>query len=58
MTHRRFYHELTPLAEALERIRESTPARLSTCKDVPEIMAKRAAKMTRRAARAERQVKP
>lgn len=48
----RFFHQLTPLAKALEKVREATPPQLSTCKDVPAIMSKRAAKLARRAARA------
>ena len=54
MRHNRntFFRELTPLANKLAQIREATPPQLSTCKDVPEIMAKRAAKLARRAARA------
>ena len=47
-----FFRELTPLANKLEQIRQATPAPLSTCKDVPEIMTRRAAKLARRAARA------
>ena len=52
MKRRTFFHELTPLARKLEAIRDATPPRLSEAKDVPEIMAKRAAKLARRAARA------
>lgn len=52
MTRRRFFHELTPLARKLDSIREATPPRPSESKDVPELMAKRAAKLARRAARA------
>lgn len=54
MRHNRktFFRELTPLANALASIRKATPPRLSTAKDVPEIMAKRADKLARRAARA------
>lgn len=53
MRHNRntFYQELTPLAEKLAQIREATPPLSSTCKDVPDIMAKRAAKLARCAAR-------
>lgn len=54
MRHNRntFFHELTPLARKLEQIRDTTPPRLSMCKDVPDIMEKRAAKLARRADRA------
>lgn len=54
MRHNRnsFFHELSPLAHKLEAIREATPPRPSVAKDVPELMAKRQAKLARRAARA------
>jgi hypothetical protein len=57
MRHNRntFFRELTPLAEKLAQIREATPPQLSACKDVPDIMAKRAAKLARRAARAKKE---
>jgi hypothetical protein len=54
---RTFFHELTPLARALESIRDATPPRPSESKDVPELMAKRAAKLARRAARAAKEGK-
>lgn len=54
----RFFNELIPLANALEGIYLNTPRPLSTCKDVPALMEKRAAKLARRAARAATQVKP
>lgn len=56
MRHNRntFFHELTPLANRLAQIRDETPPRLSTCKDVPALMEKRAAKLARRAERARR----
>lgn len=47
-----FFDELTPLANKLAKIRDATPPRLSTAKDVPAIMAKQAAKLARRAHRA------
>lgn len=54
MRHNRntFFHELTPLAKKLEQMRQAAPPRLSTCKDVPDIIEKRAAKLARRAERA------
>lgn len=57
MRHNRnsFYHELSPLANKLEQIRAETPPRLSEAKDVPEIMAKCAAKLKRRAERAKKE---
>ena len=54
MRHNRnsFYRELKPLAEKLAEIRETTPPMPLTCKDVPALMAKQAAKLARRTARA------
>lgn len=49
---RRFFHELTPFANALARIAEETPLRLSEAKDWHECNAKREAKLARRAAKA------
>ena len=49
--HRRFFDELTPLADKLREIRDNTPAPVSNEKDVTALMAKRAAKLARRAKR-------
>ena len=59
MRHNRntFFQELATLANKLAQIREATPPQLSACKDVPDIMAKRAAKLARRAARAKKESK-
>ena len=53
MRHNRnsFFHELTPLAKALEKIADNTPPPPSVAKDFHECAAKRAAKLQRRAAR-------
>lgn len=49
---RQFFHQLTPFANALDKIREKTPTRLSEAKDWHEANAKREAKLARRAKRA------
>lgn len=57
MKRRTFFRELTPLARAIAASAARQPPKLSEAKDVPEIMAKRAAKLARRAARAANEVK-
>jgi len=48
----RFFNSLSPLAHKLEELRDNTPPPLSKAKDYHECMAKKQAKLARRAARA------